>query len=259
MDLQGIGAVSAAAVTLFGIPAALVVGRWQLRAALRASEETARAGLAQADASYRAALDAVRAQGHVEHAQWRRGVQRDAYAAFLQSVLSYHDCATNLEPSAEEAEMRSRTAELKPLKADMSHKGWVVRLEGPEEVSSAARDLQVSAEVLAVVMRGHVLRMSAIARITERAHTHAQEVTRVWELIPCAQGFWHTIGTAEMEDSSTEVLEELRRLFARLELSQGLIPTICDSSSESPSLDLPSFDEAINAFLRAARSALHPQ
>ncbi|WP_329564990.1 hypothetical protein [Streptomyces sp. NBC_01361] len=44
MDLQGIGAVSAAAVTLFGIPAALVVGRWQLRAALRASEETARAG-----------------------------------------------------------------------------------------------------------------------------------------------------------------------------------------------------------------------
>lgn len=48
MGLQEIGAVAAAAVALVGIPAALVNGRWRLRLAMRASEETARAGLALA-------------------------------------------------------------------------------------------------------------------------------------------------------------------------------------------------------------------
>ncbi|MCX4672339.1 hypothetical protein OG453_37700 [Streptomyces sp. NBC_01381] len=162
----------------------LVVGRWQLRAAMRAAEETAAAGLAQANAIYRAALDAVRAQGHIEHVKWRRGIQRDSYAAFLQSVLRYHDYASNLEPSTEDEELRSRTAGLKPLEAEMSHKGWVVRLEGPEEVSAAARDLQLAATTLAIVIRGHALQMSAVASISGQIQDHPREVARIWELIP---------------------------------------------------------------------------
>lgn len=53
MDLQGIGAIAAAAVTAVGIPAALLVGRWQTRAAIRNAEETGRSGIAQAEATYK--------------------------------------------------------------------------------------------------------------------------------------------------------------------------------------------------------------
>lgn len=81
MDLQGIGALVAAGVAAVSVPATLLVGRWQKKAAL----QTARAATAQAEATYRAALDAVRAQGLNEYDQWRRGIQRDAYAALLQS------------------------------------------------------------------------------------------------------------------------------------------------------------------------------
>lgn len=51
MDQEGIGAVAAAAVAALGVPAAVLVGRWQMRAALRAAEETGRAGIAQAEST----------------------------------------------------------------------------------------------------------------------------------------------------------------------------------------------------------------
>ena len=38
MDLEGIDAISTAAVAALGLPAAVVVGRWQMRGALRAEE-----------------------------------------------------------------------------------------------------------------------------------------------------------------------------------------------------------------------------
>jgi hypothetical protein len=86
MDLEGVGALSAAGVALIGIPAALLVGRWQLRVALRAAEATSEAGIAQAESVYRAALDTVRAEASAAHVQWRRGIQREAYAAFLLAI-----------------------------------------------------------------------------------------------------------------------------------------------------------------------------
>ncbi|MFE5028081.1 hypothetical protein ACFRAO_33420 [Streptomyces sp. NPDC056656] len=86
MDLEGIGAIAAAAVAALGVPAAVLVGRWQMRAALRAAEETGRAGIAQAESTYRAALDAVRTEADAAHQQWRRGIRRDAYAGFLLAM-----------------------------------------------------------------------------------------------------------------------------------------------------------------------------
>ncbi|MFG2656054.1 hypothetical protein [Streptomyces sp. NPDC048425] len=99
MDLSGIGAIAAAGVAAVGIPAALLVGRWQLKgqlkgaeatqeASVRAAEEAARAGVAQAEATYRAALDAVQATAAANHDQWRRTVRRDAY---VQLVLAATD------------------------------------------------------------------------------------------------------------------------------------------------------------------------
>ncbi|MEV5673633.1 hypothetical protein AB0L28_33305 [Streptomyces sp. NPDC052503] len=259
MDLQGIGAMAAAAVAVVGIPTTLILGRWQLRGALRGAEETARAGMAQADASYRSALDAVRAQGQNDHLQWRRGVQRDAYAAFLQSVLSYTDTARNnfggsiclLE------ETRNRIASLKSLEMDMSHRAWVVRLEGPYGVADAAITLQQSASLSVLVDQQHALQMGAMYEINDRAPAHPHEVARIWELIPVAKNFWHTIGTSAMEDSSTDVLQELHNLFNTCEISGGLLATICQPYEPSPENITP-FREAINAFIRAASEALSP-
>lgn len=83
MDLQGIGAVSAAAVALISVPASMLVGHWQMKAALRTAEAANQAGLAQAESAYHAALDAVSAQADAALLQWRRGIQREAYASFL--------------------------------------------------------------------------------------------------------------------------------------------------------------------------------
>ncbi|MFF7130819.1 hypothetical protein ACFZBZ_00605 [Streptomyces sp. NPDC008196] len=260
-DLQGIGAVAAAVVAAVGIASTILIGRWTLRGALRGAEETARAGLAQADASYRAALDAVKAQGRNDHLQWRRGVQRDAYAAFLQSVLTYTDSAHNdLGRASGQEETRACIAALRGLETDMSHRAWVVRLEGPDEVAGAAINLEMSAKVLVVVEQTHARKRAAMHEVGLRGRTHRQEVARIWELVPVAQGFWHTIGTPGMEDSSNEVLAELRALFSRCELPAGLIATLCQPHDDSPlSVDIPSFDEAIRGFIRAAREALHPE
>ncbi|MFI6852834.1 hypothetical protein [Streptomyces sp. NPDC050416] len=145
MDLQGIGALAAAAVAAVGIPAALVVGRWQMRAALRAAEQTARAGMAQAEASYKAALDAVRASADETHAQWLRDTRRQAYSSFLlachealtASLALRENCGTQerydryeaLEDEVRAASTKAHTAEL------------VVRLEGPDSVSLLATHL----------------------------------------------------------------------------------------------------------------------
>ncbi|MGW3646667.1 hypothetical protein [Streptomyces sp. NPDC000878] len=260
-DLQGIGAIAAAVVAAVGIASTILIGRWTLRGALRGAEETARAGLAQADASYRAALDAVRAQGQNDHLQWRRSVQRDAYAAFLQSVLNYTDSAhNNLGRASGLEETRACIAALRGLETDMSHRAWVVQLEGPDEVAGAAITLEASAKILVVAEQTHALKMAAMHEVRLRSRTHRQEVVRIWELVPVAQGFWRTIGTPDMEDSSNELLAELRALFSRCELSTGLIATLCQPHDHDPLLaDIPSVNEAIKGFIRAAREALHPE
>ncbi len=142
----------------------------------------------------------------------------------------------------------------------MSHKGWVVRLEGPEQVAQAAWELQNSAERLAIVTQGHARHRSAMQQVAARTDTHREHADRTWELIRAAQRTWHTIGTTE--DSSAEILSELRQLFARMQLDIGLIMALCGprDSAPDPNLNLPNFMEASNAFLREAREALqHPR
>lgn len=124
-------------------------------------------------------------------------------------------------------------------------------------MASAARVLQTSAEVLAITMRNHARRRSAMERVAAQTSTHRQDASRAWELITIAQGAWHTIGTPG--DSTVAVLAELRQLFARMGLSAALIPTLCGPVDDGPDLNFPSFDEASNAFLLAARAALHPR
>lgn len=139
MDLQGIGAVASAAVALIGIPAAVLVGRGQTKAAVRAAQLTADAGHVQAEATYSAALHAVRDQARAEHRQWRHTLRREAWAQFTSAVndvrTAADDLAHNTGPNHEHARLdeASVTAE-RALAFTVS----VVDLEGPPAIAEAA-------------------------------------------------------------------------------------------------------------------------
>ncbi|MFB8402213.1 hypothetical protein [Streptomyces sp. NPDC055912] len=145
MDLQGIGAIAAAAIAAIGIPSALVIGRWQTRAALQAAEATARAGLAQAESTYRAALDAVRAQGQDAYSQWRRSIRRDAYASLL---MTSHQLVTATSKITElpfgeriiNDERLSQRAAVAEASTALRGAHLAVMLEGPEKVAAACSE-----------------------------------------------------------------------------------------------------------------------
>ncbi|WP_422522277.1 hypothetical protein [Streptomyces sp. 5.8] len=152
MDLEGIGALSAAVVASIGIPASMLIGRWQMRAALRAAEATSEAGLAQAASAYRAALDAVRAQANAAHLQWRRGIQREAYASFLLAANRVRelgerfamDNGDGLSAETIRAGMVENGDALATLKAAQT----VIELEGPDDVAAPAAGMTDAAQVM---------------------------------------------------------------------------------------------------------------
>ncbi|MFE6785570.1 hypothetical protein ACFVFF_25280 [Streptomyces sp. NPDC057680] len=152
MDLEGIGALTAAGVAVFGVLASVLVGRWQMRAALRAAEATAQAGLAQAEAAYRAALDAVRAQANAGHRQWHRGVQREAYAAFLLAAHRVRDVGERFVVESEQelsAEgVRAGRAGLDDALAALKAAQTIVELEGPDEVAAPAAAMTDAAQLM---------------------------------------------------------------------------------------------------------------
>ncbi|WP_405961302.1 hypothetical protein OG235_37210 [Streptomyces sp. NBC_00024] len=156
MDLEGIGAISAAAVALVGIPSALLIGRWQMRAALRTAEETGRAGIAQAEATYRSALDAVHASALTAHTQWRRSAQRDAYAALLLATTQVVEAAESMPTDvrwAGEAEVAAREADYSKAKTALSSALYVVKLEGPDDLTGLASRVSTHAHALAAAYK----------------------------------------------------------------------------------------------------------
>ncbi|MET7809744.1 hypothetical protein ABZT26_02655 [Streptomyces sp. NPDC005395] len=160
MGWEGVSALVAAGAALIG----LVVGRWQLRGALRAADATSRAGvaqaeaatqagIAQAEASYRAALDAVKATAAESHAQWLRGVRRETYAAFLLSCSELVDISAQLvlDAATEKITAEQRDPRLMEVEAATSRvhdRALIVSLEGPSEIASQAES------ITAVVIEG---------------------------------------------------------------------------------------------------------
>ncbi|MFE4309415.1 hypothetical protein ACFRR6_25565 [Streptomyces sp. NPDC056891] len=151
MDLEGIGALAAAGVAVVGVLASVLVGRWQMRAALRSAEATSVAGLAQAEAAYRAALDAVRAQANAGHLQWRRGIQREAYAAFLLAAHRVQDVGERFVVESEQelsAEgVRAGRAALDEALAALKAAQTIIELEGPDEVAAPAAAMTDAAQM----------------------------------------------------------------------------------------------------------------
>ncbi|MFH8975881.1 hypothetical protein [Streptomyces sp. NPDC017890] len=142
---EGISALVAAAAVLV----ALIVGQWQRSGAQRAAEAASRAGISQAEAAYRAALDAVKATSAESHSQWLRGVRRETYSAFLLSCsralrlaeqLSYDTTNNKIPPAQRDA----RAAELEAALDDLAHNVVITQLEGPEQIGQRAEDLSTA-------------------------------------------------------------------------------------------------------------------
>lgn len=153
MDLAGIGAISAAAVALIGVPAAIIVGRWNMRAGIRAAEATAHGAVIQAEAAYRAAVDAVQATAALNHDQWRRSARRDACVQLLLATSKVERLALPEDEAATtpEAVQAAETAVSETLhQAETAY--YVVRLESAE-LADPARDLTDAARRFAVGKR----------------------------------------------------------------------------------------------------------
>ena len=135
MDLQGVVLVVTTSVAVVGVPSTLLVGRWQLRAALEAARAAHQAGLRQAEATYQAALDAVRAESDSAHDQWLRGVRREACSVFL---LATDEVVGILH---EVLEGTGASDGLRPANRDLQRAMSVLELEGDTELVGAAEEL----------------------------------------------------------------------------------------------------------------------
>lgn len=152
MEIEAVGALAAAIVALIGIPSTMLVGRWQMKAALRSAEATYEAGLVQADSTYRAALDAVRADANAAHTQWRHGIQREAYASFLLAshrlVEVGRRFAEENDESMSEERIKENKAESSAARAALESARIIIELEGPDDVAAPAAVITEAAQSL---------------------------------------------------------------------------------------------------------------
>ncbi|MGW9428750.1 hypothetical protein ACWHA1_12390 [Streptomyces decoyicus] len=281
MDLEGVGALSAAGVALIGIPATLLVGRWQLKAALRAAEATSAAGIAQAESAYRAALDTVRAEASAAHAQWHRGIQREAYASFLLAVhrvreVSERFVADNEEDLPVERITAGKTAvddALDTLKATQT----IVELEGPDDVAAPAAGMANAAQSMARHLRMQALYERAwgkLSRATENPSTDLSEAAcQLLETLTCLRRLHSACPTRSSEPNESLVYDAQAARGACYEAQRALpLSTLDDEDFDAllagnspypPTLRpeyvdaVRQFDEAEVRFVYAAKIELH--
>ncbi|PBC63152.1 hypothetical protein BKI49_15650 [Streptomyces sp. Tue6028] len=169
MDLEGIAALSAAAVAFIGIPASMLIGRWQMKAGLRTAEATSEAGLAQARSAYRAALDAVRAEANAAHLQWRRGIQREAYASFLLAANRTKELGERFVMDSEgdlSAEsIRAGKAAIDDALATLKAAQTIIELEGPDDVAAPAAGMTNAAQRMAYYFGKQAIYERALGRL----------------------------------------------------------------------------------------------
>ncbi|WP_407111244.1 hypothetical protein ACE1N8_25840 [Streptomyces sp. DSM 116494] len=166
MNVEGITALVAAGAAVVGVSATAIVGRWQLRGALRAADATARAGIAQAEAAsragiaqaeaaYRAALDAVRATGTEAHAQWLRTVRRETYTLFLRACHDVVDAAESLARDAAAGtiprdQRQTRKTQLETALGYLKHCATTLQVEGPDMLWTPAQHILVLSNLSAL-------------------------------------------------------------------------------------------------------------
>ncbi|MCF2534377.1 hypothetical protein K6168_01625 [Streptomyces sp. FB2] len=142
------------AVGALGTPAA---ARIQLRGAIAQAD----AVLAQADTTYRAALDQAYAAQRAAHEQWRREIRRDAYAAFVTALDEVREPAARPELlDAHEEASGALPAASRAVTAAFA----VVELEGPTSLTLRAltvrqRGLTAAEHALRLAPRATAMRL----------------------------------------------------------------------------------------------------
>ncbi|WP_431995506.1 hypothetical protein [Streptomyces griseoflavus] len=268
MNLEGIGAISAAAVAALGIPTAVVVGRWQMRGALRAAEETGRAGVAQAEATYKAALDAVRTEAGHAHLQWRRGVQRDAYAALLLAATRcVHVGWAIPRGRVTSSEVEDSESDLIRAKNELGNALWVVKLEGPADVASAAENVHALARQVgdalrrkAEYWRAHAL-LEHLAESDPRARQLSDALIRLSVIVDETGYNSRTRASADIPDAVSEQAQRVHELIDAMSGQVGVSEWGALFNEALNYLDDPdalerSFSSAVDELLAACRQAL---
>ncbi|MFJ9749799.1 hypothetical protein [Streptomyces chartreusis] len=181
MDLEVVGALSAAGVAIIGIPVSMLIGRWQMKAALRSAEATSEAGLAQAQAAYRAALDAVRAQANAAHQQWRRGIQREAYASFLLAANRVKELGERFVMDNEEGlsteSIRTGKATIDDALAILKETQTIIELEGPDDVAAPAAGMAHAAERMSYYLGKQAIYERALGKVGRIANDQSPSVS----------------------------------------------------------------------------------
>ncbi|MFD7288523.1 hypothetical protein [Streptomyces sp. NPDC059863] len=179
MDSEVIAAFIGGGCALVGVAigAAGTIGTARMQN--RGVTAQADAMLRQAEATYGAALDQAQATHHAAHEQWRRGVQRDAYAGFIaaldeaERLISQPELLDTEVPGGVRTSLAAASRALRAAHA-------ILELEGPQRLVALATtaresclELTTSAEGLAP--RARALRILAAAIDTTVAERSAPQ------------------------------------------------------------------------------------
>ncbi|MEV5735494.1 hypothetical protein [Streptomyces sp. NPDC052292] len=242
MDLQGVGAVAAAVVAAASIPISTLVGRWQMRGAVQAAEAT-----------YKAAVDAAKNQALAAHAQWRRGVQRDAYAAFLLAAHQVRNVCDRIALDANTTPILSSDlqAELHSARSALQSTYAIAVLEGSDSVREAATALKVATLDFANAMQRTEAEHRAMGYLASRAEEEQRSEFRNG-MAGGPLGPWTRANRAFL--ALTGVAATLR---AGEEIPDGLREEI--SQEFQSAFDILPIEEAPRDLIRALQNIAHNQ
>ncbi|MEU3862950.1 hypothetical protein AB0F03_37695 [Streptomyces sp. NPDC028722] len=283
MDLEGIAALSAAAVAFIGVPASMLIGRWQMKAGLRTAEATSEAGLAQARSAYRAALDAVRTEANAAHLQWRRGIQREAYASFLLAANRTKELGERFVTDSEEdrsgESIRAQKSAIDDALATLKAAQTIIELEGPDDVAAPAAGMTEAAQRMAYYFGKQAIYERALGKLGRIMDDQSPSVRG-----PAVELMQALVDLGRLGSASSSESDELVRLGthdARVavrscqEARRALPPNALDDEefgallegwrSRPPMLSsahtdaVQQFSEAEMHFVRAAKIELHSE
>lgn len=247
MDAQGVGAIAAAAVAAATVPITVLVGRWQVRAAIRAGEAT-----------YRAAVDAAQQQGTAAHSQWRREVRRDAYAAFLSATHQVVQLCERLRPHVLTDSGTASESEIDQAARRVADAVAIIALEGPEP---ASRTAELTSQALTVFISANIRRAEyrrATAFIVGRLqaeHDNNIDGGPASQALEAISGL-REIAQDELDDDTFHphhLLNLMEQIPGGMDHYAGLMRGLRGHDPNEIRRDMESH---LEEFMRAARSAL---
>ncbi|MFI0968255.1 hypothetical protein ACH4S8_44015 [Streptomyces sp. NPDC021080] len=250
MDLQGIGAVAAAAAAVVTIPISMLMGRRQMQNA----------------------VETVQEQGAVVHSQWRREVRREAYIAFLSKTTRVIELADEVtKPAAdgrvERAAIRDQIA---MGVAEVRSERFSIELEGPDTVFSAAERLMVASGRIAQRTTLQIDCLDALRYFEDSAgsdpsHEAVQVVRAAGRLVGRAESIErqldqestsHAEATAHFSETLMEFLEASNALPGSEAAQRRMHVSAYAASITVPLSARKAWRDAHREFMRAVRAAL---